>query len=116
MENLVIEKQVKFYSTDYSDSLSIETLKIHVTPTDVENIKKAMEFIKNNKLILSVNVTLDGKVEYLDEDDNEFEDWEVGLEKFIVYSNTVSYYAQHKLYGGDQIGIDGIYFKEFGIE
>ena len=116
MENLVIEKQVAFYSTDYSDALIIETLKIHITPTDVENIKKAMEVVKNNKFILSINVELNGHVEYLDDENDEVENWKTDVEKFIVYDDTFYCYAQNKWHSGDQIESDGITLADLGID
>jgi hypothetical protein len=71
MENLVIEKGIAFFSQDYSDAMQIETLKINVTPTDVENIKKAMEFVKNNDFISSIHIDLNGHVEYLNDEGEE---------------------------------------------
>ena len=115
MENLVIEKQVAFYSKDYSDAMVIETLKIHVTPTDVANIKKAMEFVKENSFITSINIDLNGHVEYLDDDGDEVEDWVVDVERFVVYSDSVYYYAQNKWHSGDQIESEGIECDELGI-
>ncbi len=116
MENLVLEKGIAFFSTDYSDAMQIETLKIHVTPTDVENIRKAMQIIKANKFISSINVELNGHAEYLDDDGNEVEDWRVDVERFVVYDGTAYYYAQNKWHSGDQIESEGIELDELGIE
>jgi len=115
MENLVIEKQIAFFSQDFSDAMSIETLKINVTPTDVANIKKAMEFVKKNSFITSINIDLNGHVEYLDDDGDEVEDWRVDVERFVVYSDSVYYYAQNKWHSGDQIESEGIECDELGI-
>ena len=115
MENLVIEKQIAFFAQDHSDANIIETLKIHVTPTDVDNIKKAMELVKQNSFITSINVDLNGHVEYLDDDNNEVEDWRVDVERFVVYSDSVYYYAQNKWHSGDQIESEAIYRDELGI-
>lgn len=116
MENLVIEKEIAFYSMDSSDALGIETLKIHVTPTDVANIKKVMELLKTNRFIESANVSLFGHVEYLDDENDEFENWRVDVERFVVYSDSVYYYAQNKWHSGDQIESCAITCEELGIE
>ena len=115
MENLVIEKQIAFFSQDFSDAMSIETLKINVTPTDVENIKKAMDFVKKNDFVSSIHIDLNGHVEYLDDDGDEVEDWRVDVERFVVYSNSVYYYAQNKWHSGDQIESEAIKCDELGI-
>lgn len=115
MENLVIEKQIAFFSQDFSDAMSIETLKINVTPTDVENIKKAMDLVQNNPFISSVHIDLNGHVEYLDEDGDEYGVWRVDVERFVVYSNSVYYYAQNKWHSGDQIESEAIECDELGI-
>lgn len=115
MENLVIEKQIAFFAQDYSDAMQIETLKIHVTPTDVDNIKKAMEFVKNNDFISSIHIDLNGHVEYLDDDNKEFEEWITDVEGFVVYSDSVYYYAQNKWHSGDQIESETIEGDELGI-
>ena len=94
MENLVIEKEIAFFSQDYSDAMQIETLKINVTPTDVENIKKAMDLVKNDSNISSIHIDLNGHVEYLDDEGEEYEDWRADVERFVVYSDSVYYYAQ----------------------
>lgn len=116
MENLVIEKGIAFFSKDYSDAMTIETLKINVTPTDVENIKKAMEFVKNNSFVTSVNVDLNGFAEYLNDDNNEVEEWRVDVERFVVYSDSVYYYAQNKWHSGDQIESEAIDCDDLGIK
>lgn len=115
MENLVIEKQIAFFSQDFSDAMSIETLKINVTPTDVENIKKAMNFVKNNNFVSSVHIDLDGHVQYLDEDGDKVENWRVDVERFVVCSNNVYYYAQNKYHNGDQFESEAIGCDELGI-
>ena len=116
MENLVIEKGIAFFSQDYSDAMEIETLKINVTPTDVENIKKAMEFVKNNSFVTSINVDLNGFAEYLNDDNNEVEEWRVDVERFVVYSDSVYYYAQNKWHSGDQIESEAIDCDDLGIK
>jgi predicted ester cyclase len=115
MENLVIEKGIAFFSQEYSDAMQIETLKINVTPTDVENIKKAMDFVKNNSFVASVNVDLNGFAEYLNDDNNEVEEWRVDVERFVVYSDSVYYYAQNKWHSGDQIESEAIDCDDLGI-
>ena len=115
MENLVIEKEIAFHSMEDSDAMGIEKLKINVTPTDVANIKKAMELVKENDFITSINVDLNGHVEYLDDENDEFENWRVDVERFVVYSDSVYYYAQNKWHSGDQIESDAITCEELGI-
>lgn len=115
MENLLIEKGIAFFSQDYSDAMTIETLKINVTPTDVENIKKAMEFVKNNSFVTSINVDLNGFAEYLNDEGDEVEEWRVDVERFVVYSDSVYYYAQNKWHSGDQIESEAINCEELGI-
>ena len=116
MENLVIEKGIAFFSQDYSDAMTIETLKINVTPTDVENIKKAMEFVKNNSFVISINVDLNGFAEYLNDEGDEVEEWRVDVERFVVYSDSVYYYAQNKWHSGDQIESEAIDCDDLGIK
>lgn len=115
MENLVIEKGIAFFAQDYSDAMQIEKLKINITPTDVENIRKAMEVIKSNGFISSIHIDLNGHVDYLDDDNNEVEGWRVDVEKFIVYGDSVYYYAQNKWHSGDQIESEAIEASELGI-
>ena len=115
MENLVIEKGIAFFSQDYSDAMQIETLKINVTPTDVENIKKAMDLVKNNSFISSIHIDLNGYVEYLNDEGEEVDEWRVDVERFVVYSDSVYYYAQNKWHSGDQIESEAIYRDELGI-
>ena len=116
MKNLVIEKGIAFYSMEYSDAMNIDKLKINLTPTDIDNIKSAMELVKNNKFISSINVDLDGNVEYFDDDNNEVEDWKVDVERLIVYgNNSVYYYAQNKWNSGDQIESNCITLDDLGI-
>jgi hypothetical protein len=114
MENLVFEKCIAFHSMEGSDAMMIETLKIHVTPTDVANIKKSMELIKENSFITSINVEIDGIVEYFDDVNHEV-DWRADVDKFIVYDNSVYYYAQNKWHSGDQIESEEITIEELGI-
>lgn len=114
MENLVFEKCVAFHSMESSDAMMIETLKIHVTPTDVANIKKSMELIKENSFITSINVEIDGIAEYFDDVNHEV-DWRADVDKFIVYDNSVYYYAQNKWHSGDQIESEEITIEELGI-
>ncbi len=115
MENLVIEKGIAFYSMEYSDAMQIETLKINITPTDVDNIQKAMLIIKDNKFISSINVESNGYTEYLDDDGNEVDDWRVDVERFVVYSDSIYFYAQNKWHSGDQIESDCIEASDLGI-
>ena len=115
MENLVIEKGIAFFSQEYSDAMQIETLKINVTPTDVENINKAMDLVKNNSFISSIHIDLNGYVEYLNDEGEEVDEWRVEVERFVVYSDSVYYYAQNKWHSGDQIESEAIYRDELGI-
>jgi len=115
MENLVLEKQIAFFSQDYSDAMQIETLKIHITPTDVENIRKAMELVKGNDFISSIHIDLNGHVEYLNDEGVEVEEWRVDVERFVVYSDSAYYYAQNKWHSGDQIESDSIECDDLGI-
>lgn len=116
MGNLVIEKQIAFYSQDYSDAMQIEVLKINVTPTDVDNIKKAMDFLKDNSFATSVNVDLNGHCEYVDDEGNNVDEWRVDVERFVVYSDSVYYYAQNKWHSGDQIESEAIDCDDLGIK
>lgn len=115
MENLVLEKGIAFFAQDYSDAMSIETLKIHITPTDVGNIRSAMAVLKANPFMSSIHIDLNGHVEYLDDDNDEVEDWRVDVERFVVYSDSVYYYAQNKWHSGDQIESEAIEASELGI-
>jgi hypothetical protein len=115
MENLVIEKGIAFFAQDFSDAMSIDKLKINLTPTDVDNIKNAMELVNNNKFINSINIDLDGSVEYLNDDDEDIESWKIDVERLVVYNNSVYYYAQNKWDSGDQIESDCITLDDLGI-
>jgi hypothetical protein len=115
MENLVIEKGIAFFAQDFSDAMSIDKLKINLTPTDVDNIKNAMELVNNNKFINSINIDLDGSVEYLNDDDEDIESWKIDVERLVVYNNSVYYYAQNKGHSGDQIESDCITLDDLGI-
>jgi len=115
MENLVIEKGIAFHSMEYSDSMEIDKLKINLTPTDVDNIKNAMELVKNNKFINSINIDLNGNVEYLDDNDVDVESWENDVERLVVYNDSVYYYAQNEGHSGDQIESDCITLDDLGI-
>ena len=115
MENLVIEKSVAFMSQDYSEASQIEKLIINITPTDVDNIRKAMSILKENKFMESINLSLNGYVENVDDLGDEV-DWKSDVERFIVYDNSVYYYAQNKWSAGDQIESDCIELSELGIK
>lgn len=116
MENLVIEKGIAFRSEDYSDSGNIEVMKFTLTPTDIANLKTAMELIKTNRFIASINVSLDGVVDYLDDEGNDVDDWRIDVDHFIVYDNSIYYYAQNKWNSGDQIESEVITSIELGIK
>jgi len=116
MENLVLEKQIAFFSQDYSDAMSIETLKINITPTDIGNIRSAMAILKANPFMVSIHIDLNGHVEYLDDEGNEVEDWRTDVERFVVYSDSAYYYAQNKWHSGDQIESEAIELDELVIE
>ena len=115
MENLVLEKGIAFLSMEYSDASQIETLKIHITPTDIGNIRSAMAILKTNPFMVSINIDLDGHVDYLDCDNNEVEEWRTDVERFVVYSDSVYYYAQNKWHSGDQIESEAIEVSELEI-
>jgi hypothetical protein len=51
----------------------------------------------------------------LDDDNGEVEDWRVDVERFVVYSDSVYYYAQNKWHSGDQIESEAIEASELGI-
>lgn len=44
MENLVIKREIAFYSQDYSDAMMIDTIQIEFNSEDIENIKKLLIF------------------------------------------------------------------------
>lgn len=116
MENLVIEKGIAFRSDDYSDSSNIEVLKFTLTPTDIANLKTAMELVKMNSFIASINVSLDGVVNYLDDEGKDADDWRIDVDHFIVYDSSIYYYAQNKYDSLDQIESEEITSIELGIE
>jgi hypothetical protein len=115
MENLVFEKGIAFYSQEFSDAMRIETLRINITPSDVENIRDAMKIIKANDFITSINIPLNGHAEYLDDEGVETDEWRIDYDKLIVYSDCVYYYAQNKWHSGDQIESSDITTDELGI-
>jgi hypothetical protein len=63
----------------------------------------------------SIHIDLNGHVEYLDVDNKEVVKWRVDVERFVVYSNAVYYYAQNKWHSGDQIESEAIEASELGI-
>jgi alanyl-tRNA synthetase len=116
MENIVIEKGIAFFGQSYSDAMQIETLRINFTNKDVENIKKAVELVRANDFITSIDLNCDGHIEYLDEAGSEFSDWSFGSQRFIVFKDTVYYYAQSSGHAGDQFDSEAIYLTELGID
>jgi hypothetical protein len=116
MEDLVIEKKINFRSSDFSSSSNIETLRFNLTPTDIVNLKTAIELVKTNRFIASINVSLDGVVDYLDDEGNDEDDWRIDVDHFIVYNSSIYYYAQNKYDSSDQIESEEITSIELGIE
>lgn len=105
-------KEIAF-RTDYSASLDITKLDINPTEQDLTNIKKAQEIIRDNKFISSIRIDVLGNVLYLDDEENEQNEWRVDVEQFIVYSNAFYYYAQSKWDASDYIESDELYLEDF---
>ena len=115
MENLVIEKGITFYSQDYSDAMMIDTIKIEFNSEDIENIKKAINILNENRFIVNLRIPISSNVIFLDEGNNGHDGWRVGADQFIVYNDMVYYYAQNKYDAGDQIESEVIKLTELGI-
>ena len=105
-----MEKEILCYSLDHSESYDICHLKIELSEIDKENIKKSVEILKENKFISHLRIDVNSRVTYLDIDKNNYysdvpeEDmfkWRLDVEQFIVYTNSVFYYAQNKWDNGD---------------
>jgi hypothetical protein len=98
-----LTREISFQSKPFGDVLEIEKVRVSFNPTDIENIKKASAFIKENKFINHIQIDVTSDVVFLDEDDNEVTHWEHDPIKFNVYDDTVYLYAQHIDDSGDQI-------------
>jgi hypothetical protein len=113
--NSVVKKfelEIAFRSWDYSDSFEIDRVVLELSDKDISNINQAQEFIKTNGDIHSVKVDINGSVAYERETDEEgvfeeFDGWKTDTHSFVVYDNTVYYYAQNKYHSGDQIESEG---------
>ena len=82
----------------------VEQVEIGLSVNDKENIAKAQEIIKQNyDFISSVRIEFQGtQVTYYDAIGDRIDDMPmVGTEQFIVYSNSVYYYAESKYDSGD---------------
>lgn len=82
----------------------VEQVEIGLSVNDKENIAKAQEFIKQNyDFISSVRIEFQGtQVTYYDAIGDMIDDMpRVGTEQFILYSNSVYYYAESKYDSGD---------------
>ena len=82
----------------------VEQVEIGLSVNDKENIAKAQEIIKQNyDFISSVRIEFQGtQVTYYDAIGDRIDDMpRVGTEQFIVYSNSVYYYAESKYDSGD---------------
>lgn len=115
MENLVIKREIAFYSQEYSDAMMIDTIQIEFNSEDIENIKKAINILNENKFVISLRIPISSKVIFLNEENNEYDVWRIGADEFIIYNNCVYYYAQNKYDAGDQFESEAIELTEFGI-
>lgn len=115
MENLVIESTIAFFGQDYSEAMMIKKLKINIAQSDVDNIRKAMVILNENSAMSSIHVNMNGFVEYLGDDDKSIDDWETGVEGFIVYPDVFVYYSQNESHSGDQFESEFINANDVGI-
>jgi hypothetical protein len=104
MKNLLLE--VAFRSDDNSESYSIDKIAIELTDSDIDNVKKTQAILSENKFMDSTNITIDGSVEYLDDEGKVTNGWRTDYHALKVYSDSVYYYAQNKWHSGDQIESD----------
>jgi hypothetical protein len=96
------ELEVAFRSRDYSDNFEIDKIILHLTDKDIENIKKASKFVSDNDGVWSVNVSLQGVFEFMNEDGKSANDWRTDVQHLVVYSEGgVFFYAQNKWDSGD---------------
>ncbi len=82
----------------------VEQVEIGLSVNDKENIAKAQGIIKENyDFISSVRIEFQGtQVTYYDAIGDRIDDTpRVSVEQFIVYSNSVYYYAESKYDSGD---------------
>lgn len=101
---MVLELEVAFHSQDVSDSYAIENIRIDLSDEDKSNILKASEIVKDNKFISSVTIPVDSEVTFLNDEDEDITDnWKCDVLNYIVYDDTVYFYAQNKWHAGDQV-------------
>lgn len=96
-------RDIAFTSKEFSDAWEIEKVKIDFSQTDIDNIRKASEIIKENKFIENIRVKVTSDVTLLADEDEEVTSWEYDTIQFIVYDDVFYLYAQNVDDSGDQI-------------
>jgi len=97
-------REISFHSKDFSQSNSIALVRVSFNPDDIANIKKASDFVKDNKFVEHVSINVTSDYAFLNEDSEDITgDWEHEPIKFIVYDDVVYLYAQHVDDSEDQV-------------
>ena len=100
-------RDIAYTSKEFSDAWEIEKVKIDFTQTDIDNIKKACEIVKENKFIENIRIKVTSNVTLLaDEDEDITDNWKYDISQFIVYDDVFYFYAQGKDDSGDQLESD----------
>lgn len=105
-------KEVAF-RVEHSASYNIDKLDISLSKQDIKNIQKAQTILRNNKFISNVRINVNGEVIYLDDENNQDEEWRVDVEQFIVYTGSFYYYAQSKWDSGDYLESEELLLTDF---
>jgi predicted transglutaminase-like cysteine proteinase len=101
---MILELEIAFHSMEYSDSFEIEKIKVDLCDEDKENILKANQLMKDNKFIENIRVSVNSKVTFVNDEDNDItEKWKCDAMQYIVYNDIFFFYAQNKWHAGDQI-------------
>jgi hypothetical protein len=101
------------WRTENSASYEVEKLNIEPSELDIKNIQKAMELVKENPFINSIRVSAQCVIEYLNDEENEVDDWRVDVEQWIVYSDSFLFYCQNKWDSSDQMESDYMNLEQF---
>lgn len=101
------------FRSDNSASYEVEKLNIEPSELDIQNITKAMEIIKENSFIGNIRISSQSTIEYLNEDNQEVEDWRVDVEQWVVYKDSFIFYCQSKWDSGDQLESEFMNLDQF---
>ena len=99
-----MRKIVECVAQEDSEAKDIKHFKIDFSDIDKANIKRAFEILNEDRFISNLRIDVDGDVIYIDSDGNRYYSgddddkfkWIADTELFIVYKDSIYYYAQSK--------------------